>query len=306
MLRPACAAIVRDMGEASKPGLSDEKAARMMTALGQGRTLRPFGVKAPRLEAYFKTHPEYAQEALPLIAANTEAARLRKGDSLRTTTHCRAGLHLMTGDNVFIDGTHGRKRCLACRRASTALPPRSMKVEEVNASTMALQNGASIGQICFGKPVGGGKVDRKLILVSHKVLKYYRRENPDFDQFVRDAISDSNSLGQKIRHDRERSRAQNEAKREEKNDYHKILAMFPANFPGRHDAAQDVFVALYDGSLKREDMRARVKLFMLAENRMFPTKYAKFAGRPLLSLDEQLFDDGSTTRGDTISRGLWD
>jgi hypothetical protein len=70
--------------------------------------------------------------------------------------------------------------------------------------------------------------------------------------------------------------------------------------------AQDVFVALYDGSLKREDVRARVRLFMLAENRMFPTKYAKFAGRPLLSLDEQLFDDGSTTRGDTISRGLWD
>jgi hypothetical protein len=46
------------MGEASKPGLSDEKAARMMVALREGRTLRKFSVKAPRLEAYFKAHPE--------------------------------------------------------------------------------------------------------------------------------------------------------------------------------------------------------------------------------------------------------
>jgi hypothetical protein len=43
-----------------------------------------------------------------------------------------------------------------------------------------------------------------------------------------------------------------------------------------------------------------------AYNRMFPTKYAKFAGRPLLSLDAQLFDEGAMTQGDTISRGLWD
>jgi hypothetical protein len=30
-------------------GLSDEKAALMMTALREGRTLRKFGIKAPRL-----------------------------------------------------------------------------------------------------------------------------------------------------------------------------------------------------------------------------------------------------------------
>jgi hypothetical protein len=91
---------------ATPKGLSDDKAARMMVALREGRTLRRFGVKLPRLEAYFAAHPEYAWEARPLITANATAARLRKGDTLRTTTHCRAGLHLMTGDNVFTDGTH--------------------------------------------------------------------------------------------------------------------------------------------------------------------------------------------------------
>jgi hypothetical protein len=39
---------------------------------------------------------------------------------------------------------------------------------------------------------------------------------------------------------------------------------------------------------------------------MFPTKFAKFGDRPLVSLDDVLFDGGTTTRGDTISRGLWD
>jgi hypothetical protein len=54
-------------------GLTDEKAARMMAALRVGQTLRIFGVKAPPLDAYFKTHPEYAREALPLIKTNREA-----------------------------------------------------------------------------------------------------------------------------------------------------------------------------------------------------------------------------------------
>src|SRR5947209_2539835 len=153
---------------ATPKGLSDEKAARMMTALREGRTLRLFGVKAPRLEVYFKTHPEYAQEALPLIATNNEAARRRKGDRLRTTTHCRAGLHLMIGDNVVADGSHGRKRCLACRRIGKAQAT-VMRPEVVAAVKQALQSGATIGQIIQGRPVGGGKTNRSLRIVDAQI-----------------------------------------------------------------------------------------------------------------------------------------
>lgn len=39
---------------------------------------------------------------------------------------------------------------------------------------------------------------------------------------------------------------------------------------------------------------------------MFAPKFRKFGDSSLVSLDEVLFDDGSTTRGDTVSRGLWD
>jgi hypothetical protein len=38
----------------------------------------------------------------------------------------------------------------------------------------------------------------------------------------------------------------------------------------------------------------------------YPWQYAKFGDALLLSLDEVMFEDGTATRGDTVSRGLWD
>lgn len=82
--------------------------------------------------------------------------------------------------------------------------------------------------------------------------------------------------------------------------------MLPANFPGRDDVVSDIFEAMLDGSLPREDVKTRVQTYITAHNRMFPTNFAKFGDARLVSLDEVLFDDGRATRGDTVSRGLWD
>jgi hypothetical protein len=101
-------------------------------------------------------------------------------------------------------------------------------------------------------------------------------------------------------------RVKNAAKREESNDYFKILAMLPANFPDPDDVVGDIFEALLDGSLQREDVPARVRHYVSAHNQMFSTKYRRFGDRPLVSLDEVMFDDGTATRGNTVSRGLWD
>ena len=60
------------------------------------------------------------------------------------------------------------------------------------------------------------------------------------------------------------------------------------------------------GNLKREEVGPRVQTYVAAHNRMFPTKFAKFGDSALVSLDEVMFDERTTTRGDTISRGLWD
>ena len=65
-------------------------------------------------------------------------------------------------------------------------------------------------------------------------------------------------------------------------------------------------VYLHKATQKREEVKARVQAYIGAHNRMFPTKYAKFGDSPLVSLDEVLFDTGTTTRGDNVTRGLWD
>ena len=55
-------------------GLTDERAARLMTELRDGRTPNSVNVKAPQLETYFATHPDYAREAGPLIEAKRESS----------------------------------------------------------------------------------------------------------------------------------------------------------------------------------------------------------------------------------------
>ena len=55
------------MGTPIQPGLSDEKASRMLVALREGRTLRKFGMSrnCPRFEAYCEAHSDYAGQVLP-------------------------------------------------------------------------------------------------------------------------------------------------------------------------------------------------------------------------------------------------
>jgi len=256
------------------------------------------------LEAYFSAHPEYAQEARPLIEANSKAAHLRRGAPLRDLTHCKHG-HSLADAFVSYQNGYSKRDFRTCwkirgRRGGFMKPEALVKVEA------ALKAGATINQIIHGRPAGGGKCNSALRIVDGGILFRYRRENPEFDRFVADAIKNNNSIGQQIRHARERTRMQTARARDETNDYHKILAMLPLGFPDRDDVVSAVFEDLLTGTLKREDVKARLRSYIVAHNRMFPTKYAKFGNSPLVSLDEVMFEDGSMTRGDTVSHGLWD
>jgi hypothetical protein len=82
----------------------------------KGRTLRKFGVKAPRLEAYFRAHPEYARAARPLIAANSKAAARKKGAHIRNKTHCVSGHSLAEHGRVAIHKGWMTRQCRACER----------------------------------------------------------------------------------------------------------------------------------------------------------------------------------------------
>jgi hypothetical protein len=80
----------------------------------------------------------------------------------------------------------------------------------------------------------------------------------------------------------------------------------PSNLPPdiRDDIAQSIFVAMLEGSLRRDDVRSRVQEFVAAHNRDANKHGTGKYG--LRSIDAPAFVDSSITFGDTVSRGLWD
>ena len=273
-------------------GLSDERAAKFMVALREGKTPGMFGTRRRDVELYCSTNPEYAREAIPLLEANAKAAYSRKGAHLRNRTHCKHG-HSYAGARVYLKDGYRFRFCLECRKVDDAKggiikPAIAEKIKTVLKSPTA-----SIGKIIHAGPSR---------LVTYVALRAYQRAYPEIDALVSAVVSTA------VIRKRQRRilRANNDAIREQQNDYFKICAMLPAGLPDKDDVISDIFEAVLNGSLKREDVRARVQTYVTAHNRMFPTKYAKFGNSPLVSLDEVLFEDGTATRGDTISRGLWD
>lgn len=271
-------------------GLSEEKAARMMAALREGRTLRLFGVKAPRLDTYFKAHPEYAQEALPLIGANAMAAHLRKGAHIRNKTHCINGHSFAEHGRVAMHKGWKTRQCRACEvmryhRGGVIKPEVLQKV------TARIISSSPINSFTKGGPN---------YLVKFSTLARYRRENSEFGRLVTEAISD--------RVYRALPPVAVGTFRYESNpaDLRAIPAMLPDHFPGKNDVVQSIFLALVEGRLDRGTLERHLRRFVREYNRQYPTKYAKFGDCPLLSLDEALFEDGTATRGDNVSRGLWD
>jgi hypothetical protein len=89
-------------------------------------------------------------------------------------------------------------------------------------------------------------------------------------------------------------------------DLQLIRSMLPANFPDKDVVINEVIVSLLEGRLDRRQIGAKVHWYIKAQNRLFPTKYRKFGRGLLASLDEPLFEDGTGTRSDNVSRGFWD
>jgi hypothetical protein len=80
-----------------------------------------------------------------------------------------------------------------------------------------------------------------------------------------------------------------------------IRSAVPANLPPqiRDDVIGAMALEIVEGKLRPKDIGRRVREFFTAQFRQF----SKFGP---VSLDARLYDEGSTTLGDTITRGLWD
>jgi hypothetical protein len=284
--------------------MTPAQANEFMAALRAGRSLRRIsgGLKkfGPAIASpkKFRTHcelyPTWGAEALRLAAANAKAADILKGLPRRRLTHCFKG-HPFTEGLPYRDERH--RRCTICASARAKLGGVLTRLQ-LNKIKAALDEGTPISHF-----TGGG---RPGYIVKHRTFLRYRNEHPEFNIFVLEAMKDNNSRGQKQRF--QLQRMVSGGRIQQVNDFHSIAAMVPRDLPAdmRDEIVQSVFLAILEKRLRFDDVSKRIREFVTAHNRMFPTKFAKFGDSPLISLDEVTFEDGTATRSDSVSRGLWD
>ncbi len=197
------------------PGMSPALARKFEQSLEDDKTIKD--LTAPQSSFYlvpesrFKKHceinPAWAQNIFELNKASiTKKRKTTSGHGLARKKFCLRGLHRMTKDNVLIDGV-GHRRCKACRYTSMAGKP--MTAEMVDQIKEAIINGASFGQICHGAPIGGGPVDRSLVITSAAKFQRQRKLDPDFDALVNKHFASSNIIGQIARHVRRGHKKEN-------------------------------------------------------------------------------------------------
>jgi hypothetical protein len=292
------------------PGIPPDMAIEFMNRLkagstvrkltGGGKALGPALVTFDRFKKHCELHPEWGAEAWRISKIN---CNLGKGYRLRKLTEmfCLKGLHRMIGANVRIDPSRGRRCCLACRNFARDNPPKMTALAIANVRK-ALQAGATTSQICNGHPAGGGRINRSLILTTGHKFYQQRRLDPEFNRFVLDAIEKRIGASNPVL-----AVAAGTYKYQwDPGDPELIRSMLPEYFPDKDVVVNEVIVSLLEGRLDRSQIGEKLRLYIKAHYRAFPTNFAKFGNSRLVSLDEVLFEDGSTTRGDTVWRGLWD
>jgi hypothetical protein len=192
-----------------------------------------------------------------------------------------AALSGMTPDNIKV-ATWGRRLCKKCFEANTRrATPLS---EEAKARIMsAVDAGATMSQLAHGRLPGGKKTK---YLAPYKSIKITRTIDPDFDAFLSTRLH-INSLNSRSRSIVIRqTRVQTSVARQEQSDYHAIRSLIPESNPHRDDIVARIFEDMLGGTLKREEVPRRIKIYVAELNRLFPTKYAKFGDGQLFSLDE--------------------
>lgn len=281
--------------------MTQEQAAAVLEALKSGNSIaritsgkrRKAIVTASKYRTHAQRYPDWAATIRPLEVANRIAADHLKGSPKRDRTHCPRG-HLMPTTSKFWNGRRYR-HCATCRkeRDLRGVMPKPDVIKKVRALLLEKHSISS-----FTK---GG---RPGFLLSHRNLTHLRRARPEFDVLITETIKGSNFRAQAQRYAHQRFI--NGSPAVQSRYYSEIVSMVPSFLRDRDDIVSDIFKALLDGSLRHDQVKARVSVFVTEQNRMFPTNFAKFGNSSLVSLDEVLFEDGSTTRGDTVSRSLWD
>lgn len=293
--------------------LSDAEAAEIMqqvkNQVSMRRILLPAKKDCNSLKRYREEHPEWDAILTKLIKANSLAARIA-GTKRRfgVTTHCKRG-HELTPENRYFTGR--TRTCKICHqmREGIGAPITPQQIEQ---SKIALLTGMSVESIIRGATR----------IMSPAQWRTLRRTNSEYNKWAIENVQNQRSfVGMQRRRGGiapiveiiRAARIQNVTADQtipvyvaREGDFEWFYGLTP-KYLSQHDRLDivgNIYVALQERRVRREEVPRRIKEFTKQHTDMFWTGEHGSARSPY-SLDVRIFEDGSTTRGDNAHIGLW-
>ncbi|WP_141339681.1 hypothetical protein [Bradyrhizobium sp. USDA 3458] len=289
--------------------LTKAEAAEILSQLNAGHTLKtivmPVGKEHHSFDRYRAEHPDWDAVVTPLLHTNKHIARLAGFKAkMAARTHCKRG-HEYTIDNTYYR-FNGTRQCKTCNLLShDRVKPITPKM--IEKAKRSLVSGFSVEQIIRG-------TDRSMNAVQWAHL---RRTDAAFNRFVLENVNERSFATMQTRlgiaplADITRSaRIENlggEALYEpHPDDFAWFYSLTPRYLSetDRYDIVGNIYIALSERRITREDVPRRIREFTKQQTSMFSTGDYGSAKSPY-SLDVAIFEDGKTTRGESVHIGLW-
>ncbi|MGY4355370.1 hypothetical protein ACVWZR_004421 [Bradyrhizobium sp. i1.3.1] len=289
--------------------LSADDIALIESWLIKGASLRKLlgAWDAIRFRIVLKNNPDLESRLRPIIKRNAKVAVV-VGSRKRRISHCKYG-HELTIENTGIKPSNGSRFCLTCNRTFAGAPVTPQMLDNVE---RGLLTGMSVGDLTTPR-------DGKRPAITYAQWRTVRRTRPDVNERFMRALRNPATIrsfmsgntiarvpGLTLAAPADFVRSDVPLYTPQEGDTEWLLSLTPHYWSDadRMDVVGNIFLALFDRKLRREDVPGRMKEFRKQHNDMFSYKDYGSARAPL-SLDVPIFAEGKTTRGETIQTGLW-
>ncbi|QQO12616.1 hypothetical protein JJB99_24545 [Bradyrhizobium diazoefficiens] len=289
--------------------LSADDIALIESWLIKGASLRKLlgAWDAIRFRLALKNNPDLESRLRPIIERNAKVAVV-VASRKRRISHCKYG-HELSIENTGIKPSNGSRFCLTCNRTFAGAPVTPQMLDNVE---RGLLTGMSVGDLTTPR-------DGKRPTITYAQWRTVRRTRPDINERFMRALRNPATIrsfmsgntiarvpGLTLAAPADFVRSDVPLYIPQEGDTEWLLSLTPHHWSDadRMDVVGNIFLALVDRKLRREDVPVRMKEFKKQHNDMFSDKDYGSARAPL-SLDVPIFAEGRTTRGETIKTGLW-
>lgn len=310
-MRASCANARRFQDRDKVKRNTEAKKAGAMAALEAGSTLKDLArakiVSNQVFHTYCESDPEWGKRAKLLVAANAVAKHRRTLEAQKAkhnaVTHCQRGhdLSLPGVRYTWISKGYSSWRCAICHLAGARAGNRPMSLDQARQLVEGAQSGLSLSQMTKG--------GSEHYVTGFWKTKAFLSANPAIHARLQ-ALFNANSRANHLAAARGRRVSAHLSSRSSDQAERAMMAIqnaVPSGLPKHHrdEIVSRMLADFVEGKLKLKDIRTSVRAFISIEYKQFG-QYIPVIGGVMGSLDQAAFDDGPTTVGDLVTRGLWD